>query len=498
MRCEPRFRIEPAGIKGTQGQDAYELMCEYGFVLDDWQRAVLDAWLSWDPSTGPTYLSCGVSCPRQNGKNGIIEAREFFGMLINGDRILHTAHIVRTAKRSFKRLKALFTDRRFPDIMAEVVEIRNTNGEEAIELRNGARIEFSSRAKGTARGFDGVSLVIYDEAQALSDEHIEAITPTLSASVTGERQVIYAGTPPTPVYPAEVFRRVREDCLKNNPTASCWHEWSVAEIGDVADKKRWYATNPALGIRLEERFVEVEELAHMSSDGFARERLGWWSPVGSSKAAIDDYEKWEACATSEPLKDGIPSYAVKFSPDGSIGVLAVCLAPDKYDSKHPEKNKERPHVEIVQVYSMSAGVSAMAEWLIERKSKCAQLTVDGMAWTQALVAKLNEARFPKPALKLPASKDVAAACSMLADAVNMAQVEDGRRVASGGLTHFGQEPLDQAIKLCPKRRIGSGGGWGFGEKEGSGAEPAVAEAAALAYWGAMTTKRRPNRRSKLL
>nr|DAX81073.1 MAG TPA: Terminase [Caudoviricetes sp.] len=92
----------------------------------------------------------------------------------------------------------MFTDDRHPDAEELVSTIRYTNGEEAIVLTNGGEIRYSARSRQAARGFAGVSLVVYDEAQELTDEQVEALMPTLAASATGTRQVIYTGTPPYP------------------------------------------------------------------------------------------------------------------------------------------------------------------------------------------------------------------------------------------------------------------------------------------------------------
>jgi hypothetical protein len=46
-----------------------------------------------------------------------------------------------------------------------------------------------------------------------------------------------------------------------------------------------------------------------------------------------------------------------------------------------------------------------------------------------------------------------------------------------------------------KRNIGNDGGWGFDGKQD--ADVTIVEACALAYWGAMTTKRDPKRKAKV-
>ena len=69
----------------------------------------------------------------------------------------------------------MFTDKKHPEITDIVKNIRYTNGEESIELDNGGLIEFSARSRQAARGFDGISLVVFDEAQELMDDQVEAI-----------------------------------------------------------------------------------------------------------------------------------------------------------------------------------------------------------------------------------------------------------------------------------------------------------------------------------
>ena len=250
---EPRVRVEPErGI--SDGQAAGALMEAYSYALDPWQQSVLDCWLGKDLRGNYTTTSAGLAVPRQNGKNVLLEAREFFGLVIRGERSLHTAHQVVTGKKSFRRLERMFTDKRHPEIQNLVRYIRYTTGEEAIELENGGSIEFSARSRQRARGFAGISLVVYDEAQELTDDQVDAIMATLSASSTGSRQIIYTGTPPYPGCPGEVFRRRRSVCLAAPGPHDAWHEWSIAADAlsgiQAEDRTLWYMANPALGIRL--------------------------------------------------------------------------------------------------------------------------------------------------------------------------------------------------------------------------------------------------------
>ena len=72
----PRIKIEPPR-SGTDGKGAAMLMQAYGVTLDEWQQLVLNSWLGTDDTGSYSVTSAGLSVPRQNGKNCMVEAREF-------------------------------------------------------------------------------------------------------------------------------------------------------------------------------------------------------------------------------------------------------------------------------------------------------------------------------------------------------------------------------------------------------------------------------------
>ena len=467
---EPRYRIEPQRA-ASDGEDAALLMSEYGYELDDWQRIVIDCWLGVGEDGKYNVTSAGLALPRQNGKNVCLEAREFFGLVVNGEKILHTAHQVRTAKKSFRRLAAMFTDRKHPEVTDIVKQIRYTNGEESIELDNGGVIEFSARSRQAARGFDGISLVVYDEAQELTDDQVEAIMATLSASATGNRQIIYTGTPPYPGCPGDVFRRRRTVSIESAGKRDAWHEWSVAgdSIKDIKvdDKTLWYACNPALGIRLSEDFTE-EEMRSMSADGFARERLGWWSPVLTESADyIIPVDVWDSCMSADKKPDGKTAYGVKISADGAM----VCLC----GAVIPKEGKAR--ITMIEARPTGLGYQWLADWLVERYDKASCVVIDGRNGADVLIDKISSKWLAKGSIMRPRANDVIAACGMLVNALNEQTVT----------WYEGQDELRESAITSVKRPIG--GGFGFG---GDNATPI--EAAALALYGAKISKRDPSRK----
>lgn len=470
---EPRVKVEPQRF-ATDGDDAALLMGEYGCELDKWQKDVLDCWLGKDEDGRYNVTSAGLALPRQNGKNVCLEAREFFGLVINGERILHTAHQVRTAKKSFRRLAAMFTDKRHPEITDAVKIIRYTNGEECIELENGGVIEFSARSRQAARGYDGISLVVYDEAQELTDDQVEAIMATLSASATGTRQLIYTGTPPYPGCPGEVFRRRRTVCLNEPGKRDAWHEWSVyaenIEQIKVDDVSLWYMCNPALGIRLTEEFT-AEEMRSMSPDGFARERLGWWPPILDHK---EDYaispRLWDDCKSEEKKPEGKTAYGIKFLPDGS----EVCLC----GAVIPKEGAAR--ITLIDRRPTGMGTQWLADWLNQRYDKASCVVIDGRNGVDVLIDKISGVWRIKGSVIRPTAKDMIAAVSLLMDSLSEKSVT----------WYIEQDELRDSAISSTKRPIG--GGWGFG-----GEDSAPIEACSLALWGAKNSKRDPSKKMRI-
>lgn len=474
----------PDGITWSDGDDAAELCAHYWFTPDPWQRDLLRDWTGRYPDGRLVVLTAGLSVPRQNGKNGAIEALEFF-LLVTDPKahILHTAHQVKTCKRAFRRLVKIFTDRRHPEICRLVRDIRRTNGEEGIYLWDpdavgyveGASIEYSARSRSAARGFEKISHIIYDEAQELTDEQVEALLFTLGASET-DRFVLYTGTPPGPNCPGAVFARSRRRAIESPTPHTCWHEWGIeelppddAEFPDLVEAV--WETNPAMGRRLSIEFTE-EEFANTSVEGFARERLGWWSPVATAARAIPE-DVWRKAAIPGMGKryQGVRALAVKFSPDGSRYAVAGCKL---------RRDRSRAGMELVEVGGTSDGMRALAQGLAERAGNTSVVVVDGQSGAGALCERLAELGVPRGYVVRPSTADVITASQGLLDALR-----------DGTLAHTSQPVTDAAASVATVRPIGSRGGWGYDNS-------IEMEALALAHHGARTTRRDPTRRQRIL
>lgn len=459
---EPSARVAPDYYE-TDGRDASRILKSGKLILDPWQDDIIDDWMA---TQGGLWVcrTCGGSVPRQNGKTGLLEGRASSGMIMYSEQVLYTAHLQKTSTETFEEMASFFDT---PKMVRYVKDIKTALGREQIILKNGARIKFLARTRNGGRGQHG-DLLIFDEAQELDESSQASFIPAISAS--RNPQTIYTGTPPDGESAGDVFRRIRSNAMSGKTTSAAWFEFSVNEIGDVSDRKRWAATNPALGRRMLITTIEGEH-EQMSPDTFARERLGWWTPVVEHK---EDYaikaETWDACASQEPKPQGKTAFGVKFTSDGSeVALCGAVLAPDG-----------SARIELIDRRPTGLGVQWLADWLNARYSRACCVVIDGRNGVDVLADKLASTWRHRDSVIRPTAKQVIGAVSMLTDALNTQDVT----------WYTPQQALRESAISSVKRPIS--GGWGFG-----GENSAPIEACSLAYWGVRTSKRDPTKKMRI-
>lgn len=458
----PSVRITPK-YAYTDGEDAVKILAAGKLFVDPWQSEVLQDWMGRTEEEIWSAPTCGLSVPRQNGKTLDTSGRIASGMAMYGEWVVYTAHLQKTATETFMELKALFES---GSLKKRVKEIKNALGREQIILNNGGRVVFVARTRNGGRGLHGDCLV-FDEAQELTAEQQASFLPAISAS--RNPQTIYLGTPPDENCTGDVFRKIREKALKGESKSTAWTEFSVKEIGDVTDRKRWAMCNPALGRRMRESTIAAE-CEQMDADTFARERLGWWSPINNNQDYAIDKQKWESCASDQEKPEGKTAYGIKFSPDGSMVALcgAVC----------PENGAAR--VSLIELKTTDRGIQWLADWLNQRSRIASCVVIDGRNGVDFLVEKIALVWRYKQSIIRPSGKDVIAASSQLVQEINEQTVT----------WYKYQEILNESAVTSVKRPIA--GGWGFG-----GDNSVPIEAAALALWGCRTSKRNPTKKMRI-
>ena len=460
---EPSVRITPK-YKKSDGMDATKILRIGGTILDPWQSDILDDWMSMTPSGKWICKTCGGSVPRQNGKTGLVAGRGESGMLMYNEQVIYTAHLQKTATETFEEMAGFFDT---PKLRKYIKDIKTALGREQIILKSGARVKFLARTRNGGRGQHG-DLLIFDEAQELDVDAQASFIPAISASLNP--QTIYVGTPPDPNTTGDVFRKIREKAISKETKSTSWFEFSVKDIGDVEDQERWAETNPALGRRILLSTIEGE-CEQMPADTFARERLGWWSPVVEKEdiPTIIKADAWDSCKSTEMKPEGKTAYGVKFSADGAL----VCLCGAVI-------NDETERISMIEARPTGQGIQWLADWLNQRYDKASCVVIDGRNGVDVLVEKISNVWKMKQSVIRPSARDMLAAVSMLINDINEHKLTWYEK----------QEALRDSAITSVKRPIA--GGFGFG---GDNSTPI--EACALALYGVKTTRRDPNRKMRI-
>lgn len=454
---------DPALSRGGQAADLYAMA---GMDVLEWQRDVLMDWgARAEDGSGYLHRTCGGSIPRQSGKSTDGIAWALYRALAEGARVLWTDHNYSTTCEMLRRFRRILGSRpsdptaEHPEFNRYVTATSSKTAQEAIFLEGGGSIHFATRTKSAALGYS-FDMVVYDEAQELTDEQQQAILPTTSSGRLHDMQSIYLGTPPRPSGAGDIFRMMRDCALSGESEDSCWWEWGVSEVGDVRDESRWLEVNPSLPEVADIGALRVLSRS-MSEFAFAQDCLGYWPELAGAQAVIGR-DEWMSCATDRPPAGEADAFGVKFSPDGSTVALAVaklCGA--------------SCHVELVDVRSTARGTRWLADAIVAAAGR-APFVLDGRAGASALLERVSP-DVPEGSVSVARTADAIAACSSLLDAVR-----------EGSLTWFrpeggeGDDRLSLSATTSTRRRIGSNGGWGFG-----GDDPTPVEAASLALWLAM-------------
>lgn len=461
--AEPTHLVHPDYVT-SDFEDCRDFAEVGGFEFMEWQERPCELLLARRANGRWASSTYSLVMPRQNGKTlGVVSPRINYGMGILGERFVYTAHLQKTSTETFEDIAAFWDS--CAALRKRIKAIKTALGREEVVLKNGGRIKFLARTNNGGRGQHG-NVLIFDEALELSGSEQASFKPVISAQPNP--QTIYLTTPPDEKSDSVVIDRLRKRALSGASRRSTWVEWGIDEYPEGAtDEERLelaYRTNPSMGHLIQEDTV-LDEMEDMTEEGFARERLGWWSVAEKGPEAVFTRDEWDACATDdEPT--GTVCYGVKISPDGSEAALCACW------------QGEVPHFELVDWRDARKGLGWLADWLDARADRCALLAVDGRN-ADALTSRLEN--YPGPALHVMRTADAISASSMLVEGIR-----------SGTVSHYGQAELDEQAYAATRRSVGRDA-WCIG-----GDSSTAIEAAACALWAARNAKRKPGRKMRLL
>ncbi|WP_307219122.1 hypothetical protein [Microbacterium sp. SORGH_AS_0888] len=286
----PTFEVVPVIADASTADDAVELAATAGVTLLPWQAEQVRRILGLRVDGEWAATRYGLAVARQSGKGVVLEVVTLAKALLLRERVLWTAHEVRTMQESFQRFRAILDAS--AELSAFVDTVRTANGQEKIVFTNGAEVKFTARSKSATRGL-GFRTIIADEAQELDYLTMGAMMPTLSGQGDARTQLILTGTPP---YSAkgEFFADMRAAAYAGGDDRLTWSEWAAAPGDDPTDRAVWRRTNPSLGVVIrEDKIVDEWQAMQARPDVFRRERLGEWGRSGDTALALDEH-RWAA------------------------------------------------------------------------------------------------------------------------------------------------------------------------------------------------------------
>jgi len=495
---EPTFHVA-APYDVTMGRFVAEWeRVNKGVTLNPWQLPILDDWLALGPGLRYVHPRNLLEVPRQNGKTELALARIDWGVCVlplvrkkaglpfRGERILYSAHQYSTAVEIFERMQHYYGTKandpkcEYPWLNRMVRSVRKAISKEAIFFKpeyGGGAVYFATRTNSASIGFT-VDAIMGDEAQELTEVQQKAFVSTSSSAPLKNSQFVYLGTPPTPDSKGDVFQSMRDAVVTGEDSGEhglvSLSEWSVNDLmpegdegfGNHLDEDVWWRVNPAMGLNLQPSAPNVELGLYRQPLTFAQQRLGYWLPKAKAERTFLDAKDWAACevppAAALGPEDGKAALGVKFSPDGELVALCVCVVP----------GSGLPYVELIDVLPAYGGIDAALDYVAEHKRHLACVIADGQSGASDFILRVRKLGVPRRRAYEAGTSGYIEACAMLLTAV-------GRHE----LAHMGQGPLTDSVTLARRRKVGRSG---VGFADGPDVPCVAAESAALALRGAMT------------
>lgn len=415
-----RHVIVPEGIVST-GWPAVRNTCrELGITFDPWQRGAAQLILSKDADGlyATTVGGVTISIPRQVGKTFMIGWIVFALCIIYpGLTVVWTAHRASTADETFDGMKSMAAT---PTMAPHIDRTPDNGSEQKIEFTNGSRVVFGARERGFGRGFTKLDIVVFDEAQILTERSIDDMIPAQNAS--GNALTIMIGTPPKPIDPSEVFEDARRAALAGEAPDALYIEFSADPNADPDDRSQWRKANPSYPNRTREAAM-LRMRRKLSPESFMREAMGIWDEIALGKKA---FTKWDERAIANPDPEWpIAAYGVDMNPERtkvSIGVSTFAEG----DDIHLELAADAPFDE--------RGTTALVDWLWERCKRRIPIVIDGYSPARDVLEARLKAK--KMMVRILQASEYTQACEGLHEAVEK----------HPAVSHFGQEHLDTSAK----------------------------------------------------
>jgi len=291
---------------------------DLGITFDAWQDGTGRLILAKreDGLYATTVGGVVISIPRQVGKTFLLGSIVFaLCLLFPNLTVIWTAHRLRTAAETFASMQGMARKQKIKPHISKIVL---GSGDEEIQFHNGSRILFGARERGFGRGFSEVDVLVFDEAQILTENAIDDMLPATNQSPNP--LILYTGTPPKPTDPGEVFKMKRAAALSGGSDDTLYIEFSGDPDADPNDRAQWRKANPSHPKRTPVAAM-LRMLKNLSRESFLREAMGIWDL--DDKHAAFDLNLWSSSADPSATQHPSPSFAIATAPDESWSAIAA-------------------------------------------------------------------------------------------------------------------------------------------------------------------------------
>lgn len=421
---------------------------------------------------------------RQNGKSYIMSTRLLWRMLmwdgpgVEPPLILGTAHKLGAASEILDlSWKALL---RSDELRAHIARRSRTNGDEHLELSNGARYRIEAASDDGGRGLSVTDLGFDELRQQREWSAWAAMSNTTNAIHSS--QVI--GVSNAGEARSDVLRSIRAkglaeiqacaeagpDYVPDDPSLGLF-EWSAPDDCGIWDRDGWAQANPSLGYPngpTEQTLASAASLVGKSGEGmpehkFRTEILCQW--VGASVEGPFTDEQIEACTDGESEIDPASPLSVAFDVNVKRDMAYVAVAGFRSDGlPHVEVIAQRAYTRWVEDF-LANGLSFSPDVVVAQGRGCpASSIIDDVERSGVDVVRCEG-----PAL--------APACGQFFD-----------RVIQGDVRWVEQPVLRVALAEASTKMMGDAWSW---NRDKSPVDIAPLCAVTFALWGLMNDVKKP-------
>ena len=472
-----RRLVLPSGLASTEWPAIKRRTDQMGVRFDQWQADLVRGAVGKrkDGKYAATVGGVVWSLPRQVGKTFTVGSLLFAYCIEHpGSLVLWTAHHTRTSAETFRSMQATA---RKPRISPYVEQVLKGTATEAVIFKNGSRILFGARDQGFGLGFAAVDVIVFDEAQLLSDRtRMDMVPATNRAHNPAGALLFYIGTPPRPENAAKgaAFATLRADALAGEDKDTFYVELGADPDADPDDRGQWAKANPSFP-----HHTPVESMLRMrkhlgSDEAWLREALGIWDQVKA--AGVIPSESWKTATDPESVPVDRFALGVEVGPD--LAWASVALAGQREDQAWHVALEADQHTHGKGV----AWVVPYVQALVDANPQLRTVVVDVGGPIKALVEQKGHGAsapwfFKGTKVRVQPIKvnDLGSTCSTLLASV-----------VTGGVRHIDQPQLSAAALSAGKRNLGDTGMWVWSRRSAT-SDITPIQAVTLALHGAQTT-----------